>query len=182
MRAGPSFRASRAAAIAAVLLLLAAGFPRAAGAQAQQSGSAIPLTAPAKPENPYSRFAIVSLGSFPIMIFYTDFAIDMGNMLLHLSDPNYGYYAPWPFKTQLSYVPPDTAPIGRDSKAGRLAAALGACLVVGAIDAYIHANKVKKAQRLRDAAASLGDAAALPSDEPKPPPGSPSLTGDTARE
>lgn len=99
---------------------------------------------PAAPENPIGRFEIVSLGSFPIMLFYTGFAFDLTQYAASNFD---SAYAPWPFKNEYS------APLSDADRLTRIGVALGACVVVGAVDAYIHAQKARAAKRLR--AASL---------------------------
>ena len=105
------------------------------------------VTAPAKPENPFSRFEIVSLGSFPIMLFYTGFTFDLGR---YVANGFSASYAPWPFQNEYSAALTDS------DRLTRIGAALGASMVVGAIDAYLHAEKLKKARRLHAAAESLG--------------------------
>ena len=113
-----------------------------AAAPAASAPAAAPLVLPAGPENPYRRFEIVSLGSFPIMLFYSGFCFDLGR---YFANDFNSLYAPWPFQNQYS------APLTDADRYARIGAALGACVVVGAIDAYIHAMKVKKARRLREA-------------------------------
>jgi hypothetical protein len=108
---------------------------------------ALPLAVSAKPENPYSRFEIVSLGSFPFMLFYTGFVFDLGRYAANSFDSS---YAPWPFQGAYSVALSDS------DRLTRIGAALGASMVVGAIDAYLHAAKLKKAKRLREARESLG--------------------------
>ena len=118
--------------------------PAAASPSAAGSGSVSSIfpTASAKPENPFRRFEIVSLGAFPIMLFYSDFFFDLDRYAAN----GFNYlYVPWPFKTQSS------APLTDSDRYARIGAALGACVVVGAVDAYLHAMKIKKAQRLREA-------------------------------
>ena len=105
------------------------------------------VTAPAKPENPFSRFEIVSLGSFPIMLFYTGFTFDLGR---YVANGFSASYAPWPFQNEYSAALTDS------DRLTRIGAAFGTSLIVGAIDAYLHAEKLKKARRLRAAAETLG--------------------------
>jgi hypothetical protein len=130
----PSLAQSQAAAPAA-------SAPASSQAAAAPAAAALPVL-PAGPENPYRRFEIVSLGSFPIMLFYSGFSFDLGRYFANDFNP---LYAPWPFQNQYS------APLTDADRYARIGAALGACVVVGAIDAYIHAMKVKKARRLREA-------------------------------
>ena len=108
-----------------------------------------PPSAPAKPENPWSRFEIVSLGSFPIMLFYTGFVFDLGRFVVNGFN---AAYAPWPFQGTSS------AALTTSDRLTRIGAALGSSLVVGAVDAYLHATKLKKAARLREAARNLDSA------------------------
>jgi hypothetical protein len=149
------------------LSLLAAALPLRAQIQAASpQGDAIPTVPPAAvqptlatapqtgSENPFRRFEIVSLGSFPILLFYSDFSFDLGRYFANGFD---SAYTPWPFKNQYS------APISDSERLTRIGAALGASIVVGAIDAYIHNEKSKKAKRLREARDALG---ALPSEAP----------------
>ncbi len=151
--------------LAALLMSLAASAPLSAQLQTPASSSAAPsaapaaaavapasdlLLAPSAPENPLRRFEIVSLGAFPIMLFYSDFGFDLQRYFAHNFD---SFYAPWPFKN------PTSAPITDLDRYTRIGAALGACMIVGGIDAYIHAMKVRKARRLQEA---------LESSQPKP--------------
>lgn len=108
-------------------------------------GDHLPSTYLAKPENPFSRFEIVSLGSFPIMLFYTGFAFDLERYVTNGFDYS---YAPWPFKNEKS------ASLSDQERVTRISIALGASLIVGGIDAYIRAAKAKKDKRLREAAES----------------------------
>lgn len=116
--------------------------PPAAPAAAAVAPAADLLLAPSAPENPLRRFEIVSLGAFPIMLFYSDFGFDLQRYFAHNFD---SFYAPWPFKN------PTSAPITDLDRYTRIGAALGACMIVGGIDAYIHAMKVRKARRLQEA-------------------------------
>jgi len=113
----------------------------AAPSGATAAAAALPVI-PAGPENPFRRFEIVSLGAFPIMLFYSGFCFDLERYAASGYNPQ---YAPWPFQNQYS------APLTDSDRYTRIGAALGACVVVGAIDAYIHAMKVKKARRLLEA-------------------------------
>ena len=111
-------------------------------ATAAAVSSTAPPFAPTAPENPFRRFEIVSLGAFPIMLFYSDFGFDLQRYSAHNFD---SLYTPWPFKS------PTSAPLTDSERYARIGVALGACVIVGAIDAYFHAMKVKKAKRLREA-------------------------------
>jgi hypothetical protein len=141
---------------AAALLLILAALPLPAQADGTQTGAAkvAPATASApllddlapKTENPWSRFEIVSLGSIPIVLFYTDFSFDLQRYITHGFDRS---YAPWPIKDE-SYVS-----LTKEQTYWRLGTALGLAMVVGAADAYLHDRKIKAAKRLREARASV---------------------------
>ncbi len=103
------------------------------------------LAGSAIPENPFRRFEIVSLGAFPIMLFYSGFFFDLQRYFVN--DFN-SLYAPWPFQSSTS------APLTDADRYTRIGAALGACAVVGLVDAYLHHLKVVKAERLREATES----------------------------
>ena len=138
--------------LAALLLGLAASAPLSAQAQTPSSPSTAPASAPAPaasatppvapPENFFRRFEIVSLGAFPIMLFYSDFGFDLQRYFAHNFD---SLYAPWPLKS------PSSAPLTDADRYARIGVALGACVIVGGIDAYFHAMKVRKARRLHEA-------------------------------
>ena len=100
----------------------------------------------AKEENPFSRFEIVSLGSVPIVLFYTDFAFDLQRCAAHDFSRA---YAPWPIKDE-SYVA-----LTQEEVAWRLGTALGLACVVGAVDGFIHATKLKAAKRQREAKVTI---------------------------
>jgi hypothetical protein len=117
-----------------------------APAQTAPQDDVIPPKVSEKPENPYSRFEIVSLGSFPIILFYTGFVFDLERYAANDFDSS---YAPWPFQSAYSVALSDS------DRLTRIGAALGGCMIVGAIDAYLHAVKVKKAKRLREAREAL---------------------------
>ena len=121
-----------------------AAAPSAAAAAAAAQADALPLLTPnASPENPLLRLEIVSLGSFPIMLFYTGFVFDLGRYFSNNLDSS---YAPWPFQSIYS------APLSDSDRLTRAGVALGASLVVGGIDAFLHQMKLRKARRLHDAA------------------------------
>ena len=105
------------------------------------------LVLPSLPENPYMRFEIVSLGAFPIMLFYTGFVFDLTLCIANGFD---SYYAPWPFAGPSSY----SANLPESDREKRILVALGGCAVVGAIDAVIHAKKVKRARLLEESGLS----------------------------
>jgi len=99
----------------------------------------------AKPENPWRRFEIVSIGAFPISLFYMGFGFDLGGYIGSGFDSR---YAPWPFQNSSSVLPTDS------QRLGRIGAAVGLSLVIGGIDAIIHQAKIKAAAR-REAAKSV---------------------------
>jgi hypothetical protein len=124
-----------------------------AGSQSGPQGDSTAMQAPEKEENLLSRLEIVSLGSFPIMLFYTGFVFDIGRLVANNFDSQ---YAPWPFQSAYS------APLTDSERLTRLGAALGASLVVGGIDLYLHTAKLKKARRLHEAAAEALSSPAPP--------------------
>lgn len=147
--------------LAAVLLLVAclasafadgAGDSSSSSSQKAQAG-ALPSGLKAAIENPISRFEIVTLGSYPIMLFYTDFIFDLTRYFQNGFNSN---YAPWPFKSEYSATLTDT------DRLVRLGVTLGASAVVGGIDALIHQLKLRAAERQRaareDSPAQAGDA------------------------
>lgn len=162
MRAGHSTRL-RAALISMLAFLLcalplraqitpsaAAAPSAAASATAAPADDALPRLEEPKMENPFSRFEIVTLGSFPITVFYADIGFDLQAWIAS------GYnsaYAPIVGTTNSSLTD--------SQRLQRLGVALGISCLVGTIDAIIHAYKVKAAKRLRDARMSI-DAGAIP--------------------
>jgi hypothetical protein len=115
-------------------------------AKAAADEDSLPEPDQVKEENPFSRFEIVSLGSYPIMLFYVGFAFDLQRYFASGNDPN---YAPWPFTTSYS------TPLSNSERLTRLGVTLGVSCAIGAIDAIIHASKVKAAKRLREARMSI---------------------------
>jgi hypothetical protein len=116
------------------------------GAQDAINADALPRLDQEKSENPFLRFEIVSLGSYPITLFYTGFAFDLQRYLANGRD---SAYAPWPFKGTYS------ASLSTSERLTRLGVALGVSFAVGAVDAIIHASKVKAAKRLHEARQSI---------------------------
>lgn len=147
----------RAALRAACALVLAFSFaaassaddsPAAAGQSFSQSASSetdLPeIGQESAPESPFLRFEIVSLGSYPIVLLYTDLAFDCWRYYEKGFDSAY-----IPLVSSVSLKDPE--------RWTRLGAALGVACSVGAIDAIIHASKQKAAKRLH--AAALEEAA-----------------------
>lgn len=73
------------------------------------------------------RFEIISLGAFPVLLFYTRFGFDFKRYAENGFDAT---YAPWPFKTENSYAMTD------DEQLISVAAAAGLSLAFGALDAF----------------------------------------------
>jgi hypothetical protein len=145
----------RRLAVAVLCLLLgmtalAAQAAPAVPAPGSPAEDALPKLEQEKAENPISRFEIVSLGSYPITLFYVGFAFDLQRWFANGRDAN---YAPWPFNGGSSVALTDS------QRLTRLGAALGVSFAVGAVDAIIHAGKVKAAERLREARLSIPPAA-----------------------
>jgi hypothetical protein len=111
-----------------------------------QASQALEPTAPVDGENPWARLGIVTVGSFPIMLFYTDFSFDLGAFALHGFDST---YAPWPFKSEYS------ATLTQAEKGTRIGVAIGASVAVGLIDFFIRSSKAKKARLQREALLEL---------------------------
>jgi hypothetical protein len=135
MRAAPRLRL-----LSAALFFLVAFAPLVA--QKSPNADALAVPEEAKSENPLLRLEIVSLGSYPITLFYVGFIYDIKRYYDNGRD---SAYAPWPFRGS------NAVPLDNSERMTRLGAALGISLSVGIIDAVIHASKVKKAKRLREA-------------------------------
>lgn len=161
MSAGPSPRL-RAASVAALIFLLgvvplaaqsASGSTAAPGAAAASSTAAapgeeaLPQLEQVKTENPFSRFEIVTLGSFPITIFYVGLGFDFQTWIASGYD---SAYAP--------IFSAKNSSLNDSQRLQRLGIALGVSCLVGTIDAIIHASKVKAAKRLREAKMSIDSA------------------------
>ena len=98
-----------------------------------------PYRADEFPEWSYSlrRFEIVSLGAFPILLFYSRIALDASRYIGNGFD---AAYAPWPFRNEYSYQP--------DGDEQWLAAkmALGLSLVVGVVDYFLLSRRMARQQ------------------------------------
>jgi hypothetical protein len=139
-------------ALAAALAL----FGVAATAAQEPASSGAPAAAPAAKalepvpavddESALGRFGIVTLGSFPIMLLYSDFSFDLGKYVFNGFDSD---FAPWPFKSEYSEPPTDS------EKALRIGVAIGASVAVGAIDYLIRSSKAKKARLRRESLLEL---------------------------
>jgi len=93
-----------------------------------------------KPEDPFYRFEIVSLGSYPITLFYAGLVLDFER-----------YYENGFNSAYIPLASDDS--LTDNDRWVRLGAALCVSCVVGAIDAIIHYSKVKAAERLQAAEA-----------------------------
>ncbi len=93
------------AALALALVAATAAFPQSAPTPAESS---LPEPYEAGEFPPWldaaRRFEIVSLGAFPILLFYASFAGDAARYVRNGFDST---YAPWPFKNEQSYEPTD---------------------------------------------------------------------------
>jgi hypothetical protein len=146
-------RMATASAILAVALSLSLGQAASLAAEEAQPAAATGATAAEEalprleqtaPENPLARFEIVSLGSYPITIFYVDLAFDLQRWIANGYDPAY-----------TPIFSATTATLTDTQRLQRLGVALGVSVVIGTIDAIIHASKVKAARRLREAKISV---------------------------
>jgi hypothetical protein len=124
------------AAAQAVPAAAAAGTTSAAGSA---NADALPDLAEAKSENILLRFEIVTLGSFPITLFYTDLGFDIYRYFDKLNtDPDNSSY----------YIPLFNSIVLKDEESlQRLGVALGLSVSVGIADAVIHLLKVRDAKR-----------------------------------
>lgn len=71
------------------------------------------------------RWEIVSVGVFPIALFYTRLAMDTSR---YVQNGFQGRFAPWPFKNEYSYAP------SADEQRAAVAVAAGLALGVGILD------------------------------------------------
>jgi hypothetical protein len=137
---------------ALALCLLLCALPR-LGAQATANAGALEVSDEIKKENPLLRLEIVTLGSYPLALFYVGFIYDIQRYYENDRD---SAYAPWPFRGSNSVA------LDNSERMARLEAALALSLTVGVIDGIIHASKVKKAKRLREARLEAAAEGALP--------------------
>jgi len=72
------------------------------------------------------RFEIISLGAFPILLFYTRFGFDLKR---YVENGFSAEYAPWPLKTETSYAMTD------EEQILSVATAAGLSLAFAALDA-----------------------------------------------
>jgi len=74
------------------------------------------------------RFEIVSLGAFPLILFYTNFVFDISRFV------EKGFaadYVPWPFKNESSYK------LSNEEQIQSVAVAAVVSLVFGALDSFL---------------------------------------------
>jgi hypothetical protein len=128
-----------------ILLAVAVSGPAAQTAVGQSSSRnpVNPLPDPYSPDefpdwaNSLRRFEIVSLGSFPILLFYSRIALDLGRFAGNGFDAS---YAPWPFRNEFSYKP--------DNSEQWLAVkvAFGLSLGVGVLDYFLVSRRKARQQ------------------------------------
>lgn len=127
-----SKRAALALALAAFAAVQAPWAQSATSSSGTATVSAVPepYTAEEFPEwaRALRRFEIVSLGAFPILLFYTRVGYDVSLFVKNDFDTS---YAPWPFKNEYSYDLSD------DEQIGCVLTAAGLSLVFGAVDAVL---------------------------------------------
>jgi len=89
------------------------------------------------------RFEIVSLGAFPVLLFYSRIALDTGRYMGNGFDSS---YAPWPFRNEFSYNPDS------DEQWLAVKVAVGLSLGVGVLDYFLLARRKARQQVPVDAA------------------------------
>jgi hypothetical protein len=105
---------------------------------------ALPPGYSASKENAFRRYEIITIGSYPIMLFYVGFVADVKRY----ADNNYdSSYLPWPFSTSTSTSITDT------ERFSRMEIAAGLSLAVATADAIIRA--IQDAKALSDAKARV---------------------------
>jgi hypothetical protein len=124
---------------ATLVILCALGGLSSLGAQTTPNPDALPTQDEIKNENPLMRFEIVTLGSYPISLFYIGFVDGIVGYYSHGQDSS---YLPWNLSS---------SSLSNDERVAILEQAFCLSLSIGLIDAFIHANKVKKEKRLREA-------------------------------
>lgn len=102
-----------------------------AGPAFAQAASPSPLPEPYSAEEfpawsrSLRRWEIISIGVFPIALFYTRFAMDTSRFVQNGFQAR---FAPWPFKNEYSYAP------SADEQRAAVAVAAGLALGVGILD------------------------------------------------
>lgn len=149
MTGGPRFLLALLSLAASLCCAVPANAQAASSAASASPSTALPELSDlhaTKSENPYYRFEIVSLGSYPITLFYVGLAFDFKR------------YCDNGFSS--SYIPLVSSGSLTDSDRWvRLGSALGVSCLVGVIDAIIHDAKVKAAKRLLAAETEAGHGA-----------------------
>ncbi|MDP2816325.1 MAG: hypothetical protein Q8O19_06575 [Rectinemataceae bacterium] len=84
------------------------------------------------------RFEIISVGAFPIMLFYTDLGFGIGRYLSSGFDSR---YAPWPFRDSSSILPDDS------ERLVRIGVAAGISFAIAIFDLVTSLNNEAKAYR-----------------------------------
>ncbi|MDP3178489.1 MAG: hypothetical protein Q8M76_11345 [Spirochaetaceae bacterium] len=138
----------------------------AASEEKAPAGFSLPSFGSRDGENSLRRLEIISLGAFPIMLFYADFTFDMVRFLASGFD---GGYAPWPFKSSSSFSPGDA------ERLARIGVALGASIGVGIADALIRERaqakeeaEARAVESAMDAQSQAGPGVSAPSPAPSP--------------
>ncbi len=117
-------------AVAALVLFCVGASALAAAPLSSMSPSEFTAAA-GKRENALRRFEIIAFGSYPIALFYTTLAFDLGAYI----DSGYDVrYAPWPFKSEYS------ARLSEGEVLLRLGSAACLSLAVAGIDALIRSG------------------------------------------
>jgi hypothetical protein len=125
------------------------------------SAKALPPGFSATGENPYRRFEIIALGSFPLTLLYTNLAFQ----ITHYAENGFdARWAPWPFSGEY------TDSISDSERFSRMGVAAGLSFVVAGIDALVRLSREKKAAA-RVLAQGPGQGQGLP--EEGSPPASP---------
>lgn len=117
---------------------------------AQTASSPSSTLTPAKPlPEPYGsdefpvwtyslrRFEIISLGAFPVLLFYSRIALDTGRYVGNGFDSS---YAPWPFRNEFSYKP------NNDEQWLAVKVAVGLSLSVGVLDYFLLSRRRARQQ------------------------------------
>jgi hypothetical protein len=121
------------AALLLILFCLSSGWSQSAttGSSPAPSVSALPEPYTRDEFPPWAiglrRFEIISLGAFPILLFYTRLGFDFSRYLEHGFQAE---YAPWPLKNEKSYVATD------DEQMLSVVTAAGLSITFGALDAF----------------------------------------------
>jgi len=100
---------------------------------------------PPPPESFFGRFEIIAVGSFPLMLLYSNFGFDLVTFVGSGFDAR---YAPWPFRDEYSMEPAESERILR------LGIATGASVLVAALDVVFRLIRdARRAEAAKPAAA-----------------------------